>query len=798
MKTFEEALADARDGEGRAIAVVAEAGIGKSRLCLEFAERCRDEGLEVFEAQAQSHGKSIPYMPVLQMLRAYFGIGDREQERAAREKIAGRALLLDPDFAEDLPVLFDFLGVPDPERPVPALSADARKRALGRILGRLLHAPNRRHTVVILVEDLHWIDEASDEMLGMLIGSIEATNTLVLVNFRPEYSPPWARDGAYREIALEPLSEAATAELLADLAGDDPSLDGLEGLIHTRTQGNPFFIEEIVRELVESAYLEGERGAYRLARPVEDAGVPPTVQAILSSRIDRLSPEGKRLLQVAAVLGKEVEHRGLQIASGLDGEGMEPALCELTDNGFLYEAEIYPERVFAFRHPLTREVAYGSQLAEGRGATHVAAARALIELEADRHDELAALIADHLAEGGESLEAARWYARAAYWTGGSQPAEALRLWKEVTRLASDLEATGADTDGEAEAMGVGSRLLQLDYAWRLGMDPEEERQLAAEAEEVAQRTGDLRSLALLKMATEARPGLMHDTSTWIAAADEATRLAVESGDQHLEVAIRSAGAYARLCAGRFDDFDRELDRVLEVSGGDPTVGAGIVIGNPVAWAYMGKGTILRERGEYEEAERLLDSAIRVTAEADDPETESWIRGAQSMLRCMQDDIDGALAVARRNCELTERLGDVFSRSLAIASLAIAEIYAGEFAAALKSIDEAERLYRSAMGNGGEQETWRAATRIEALVGVGRVEEAIELGEWAAEEARGRGLLWSMPVVLLALGRARIAHGEDEAAREAFEAAGEVAAETGAAVSGRSAAEALEALGAGAR
>jgi tetratricopeptide (TPR) repeat protein len=347
-------------------------------------------------------------------------------------------------------------------------------------------------------------------------------------------------------------------------------------------------------------------------------------------------------------------------------------------------------------------------------------------------------------------------------------------------------------------MGVGSRLLQLDYAWRLGMDPEEERRLAAEAEEVAQRTGDLRSLALLKMATEARPGLMHDTSTWIAAADEATRLAVESGDRHLEVAIRSAGAYARLCAGRFDDFDRELDRVLELSGGDPKVGAGIVIGNPVAWAYMGKGTILRERGEYEEAERLLDSAIRVTAEADDPETESWIRGAQSMLRCMQDDVEGALAVARRNCELTERLGDVFSRSLAIASLAIAEVYAGEFAAALNSIDEAERLYRGAMGNGGEQETWRAATRTEALVGVGRVEEAIKLAEWAAEEGRRRGLLWSMPVVLLALGRARIANGEDQPAREAFEAAAAAAAETGAAVSERSAAEALEALGAGAR
>jgi tetratricopeptide (TPR) repeat protein len=369
----------------------------------------------------------------------------------------------------------------------------------------------------------------------------------------------------------------------------------------------------------------------------------------------------------------------------------------------------------------------------------------------------------------------------------------MRLWQAVTRLAAELE----DGD-EATALAVTSRLLQLDFAWRLGMDSEVEQRLAAEAEEIAERTGDLRSLALLRMATEARPGLMHDTATWIAASDEATRLADESGDRHIQVAIRSASSYARLCAGDFAGFERSLDEVLELSGGDPNVGAGIVIGNPVAWALMGKGTVRREYGQFEEAARLLDSAIKVTAEADDPETESWIRGAQALLRSQQDDFDGGLAMARRNRELTERLGDVFSRSLALANLSVAEIAAGDHASALESIEEAERLYRGAMGNGGEMETWRGSVRAEALSGVGRVEEAIEVAESAAEEGRGRGLLWSMPLALLALGRARLARGEDDAAREALEEGAAIAESTGAIVSRRSIQEAIDAIGAGAR
>jgi class 3 adenylate cyclase/tetratricopeptide (TPR) repeat protein len=773
MAVFEEAFERAEEGEGGVVALVADPGVGKSRLCLEFAERCRARGIEVYEAQAQSHGKSIPFMPVLQLMRDYFGITDTDPDRIARERVAGRSLLLDPELAPSLPLLFDFLGIPDPARPLPPLSAEARQRALGDVVCRLVNAPERRDTVVVVVEDLHWIDEASSLMLDEMVRSVESTRTLAIVNYRPEYTPSWS-ESSYRQVPLEPLGEADTLEMLRDLAGEDPSLDGLGELVHERAQGNPFFIEEIVRELAESGYIEGERGSYTLVRPLEDTGVPPTVQAVLAARIDRLGPESKALLQVASVIGKEVGAHELRITAGVEEDELEPLLDELTESGFLYEAELYPEKVLAFRHPLTREVAYGTQLADRREATHAAAAGAIAELNPDRHDELAALIADHMAAGGEPLEAARWYARAAYWTGSSQPAEAMRLWQQVTRFSDEL-----DEGPEAAALALNSRILQLDFAWRLGMDPEEEAKLASAAREMAERTGDLRALALLKMATEARPGLLQDTDTWIAAADEASRLADESGDLHLRVAIHAASAYARLCAGDFDGFESWLDGVLELSGNDPTVGAGIVIGNPVAWAHMGKATVRRERGEYDEAERLLEIAIELSGEIGDPESGSWIRGTQAMLRSTRGDLEGGVALGRRNVELTEQLGDVFSRSLAIANLAVAEIANDDHGAALEAIEEAERLYRGAMGNGGEMEAWRGGIRAEALRGVGRPEEGVEVARRACDVARERGMRWSLPLALLALGRCEAAAGDADAARRALDEGAAVAKSTGA-------------------
>jgi class 3 adenylate cyclase/tetratricopeptide (TPR) repeat protein len=755
MAALTAALERAQRGDGGAVGIAAEPGVGKSRLCHEFAQRCRREGAEVFEAQAQAHGTTTPYMPVLQMLRAFFGIGERDPEQTVRERIAGRALLLDPGFAADLPLIFDFLGVPDPDRPLAQMSPDARQRALADIVCRLVNAPSRRKTLVLVVEDLHWIDEGSNAMMADLVAAIAGTNTLAVVNFRPEYAPPWREADAYRDLSLGPLTRDDTRELLRDLVGEDPSLDGIDESIHARTQGNPFFVEEIVRELAEAGHLEGRRGAYRLVRPIEDAGVPVTVQAVLAARIDRLDPAAKQLLQVASVVGKEVSGRALGMAAGIDSDRIEPVLQDLIAAGFLYEAELYPERVLAFRHPLTREVAYGTQLADGRAATHAAAARAMIELNPERHDELSALIAEHLREGGETREAARWSARAAYWAGHSRPRDSLRLWTAVSELTDDLEE-----DDEVAALAINSRLLRLQYAWRVGMSSQEQERLAAEVERIATRHNDLHSRALLRVATSVRPGLPHEAGAWLAAVAETVALADEAADPHLQVAVRAAGAYAYLCTADFDGYEAMLDEVLELAQGDRTVGAGVILGSPTAWAVMGKGMVRRERAQYEEAEELFARALELTVEEDDPETASWVRSNQAGLRAVRGDIDGALALARRNCELTERLGDVFSRSLALTNLAWAQIAAEDYEGGLASIDEAERLYREAMDNGGEMEGWRAQMRAQALTGVGRTEEAIEVATAAVEVSRERGMLWTYPIANLALARALDAAGRD--------------------------------------
>jgi class 3 adenylate cyclase/tetratricopeptide (TPR) repeat protein len=791
LAVLEEQLERAKAGEGGAVGIVAEPGVGKSRLCHELAERARREGIEVFECQGQAHGRELPFMPVLQMLRAYFGIADGDSERTVREKIAGRALLLDPAFADDLPLLFDFLGVPDPERPLPQLSAEARSRALRGVVCRLVRAPGRRDPIVTVIEDLHWIDEASEILLGELLGSVEGTQTLAIVNFRPEYEPSWTGPPDYHEISLQPLGPADTGELLRDLAGEDPSLDGLDDLIHERTAGNPFFIEEIVRALAESGHLEGQPGAYRLARPLEDVGVPVSVQAVLAARIDRLGAEAKRLLQAASVAGKEAPERTLGLAAGLEREEMDPLLRDLIESGFLYESELYPERVLAFRHPLTREVAYGSQLAEQRASTHAAVARAMVELNQDRHDEMAALIASHMEQGGETLEAAHWAARAAHWAGHSRPHDALRLWRTVMDLAGQMEESE-----ETDALAITSRLLQLDFAWRLGMEREEAARLEAEAEKIATRSGDLRSLALLRMLLSGRPGLEQPTGEWIEGVAEANRLADESGDDYLRVAIRAAGAYSYLCAAEFEQLNRTADEVLELAGDDHGAGAGIIIGCPYAWALGAKAIVCRERGDLERCEQLVEQGLRIAEEQGDPETASWSRGSKAMLLAMQGKPEAGIAVGRRNCELTERLGDVFSRSLALGNLGTAQLAAEDYDGALRSFEEAERLHREAAGGGDEQEAWRGAIRAEALTGLGRAQEAIEIASWAAQTARKRELNWSLPLALLALGRARAASGV-EGAREALDEAAAVATRTGAQTILAAVKEEREAIGAGA-
>src|SRR5205823_5930304 len=312
--SLEAALGRAVAGTGQVIGVVAEAGVGKSRLCHEFTERARTQGIAVYDAHCVAHGKMIPFLPVLELLRGYFGITDQDGDEAARRKVAGTLLLLDPELTDALPLLLEFLGVPDPERPVPRMDPEARQRQLFELIRRLVHARSRREPAVLLIDDLHWIDGASEGFVETIIEALSGTRTLFLVNFRPEYHAGWTQKSYYQQLPLLPLGPEAIAELLASLLGTDPSLAGLVERMRERTRGNPFFIEEVVQSLLEAGTLQGTRGSYRLARPVAEVTIPATVQAVLAARIDRLPEREKQIVQTAAVIGTEFSEPILQAA----------------------------------------------------------------------------------------------------------------------------------------------------------------------------------------------------------------------------------------------------------------------------------------------------------------------------------------------------------------------------------------------------------------------------------------------------------------------------------------------------
>ena len=289
---------------GQAVGVVAEPGQGKSRLCREFVSRCRERGIEVTEGRGVAHGKRVPLLPVIEMLRDWFGIEEADEPEVAQRKVGGRLVDLDARFAEALPVLYEFLGVPAAELPPPQMNPEARQRALLGVVRRIIESGSSERPAVVLIEDLHWLDPGSEAFLETLVESLPGSRTLLIVNFRPEYRASWSGRSYYQQLALPPLSKAALAAMLGGLVGDHPSVDGLPGLLGERTGGNPFFVEEVVQAMIESGTLAGEVGAYRLTRSIETIEIPATVQAVLAARIDRLPEREKTVLGSAAVIGR--------------------------------------------------------------------------------------------------------------------------------------------------------------------------------------------------------------------------------------------------------------------------------------------------------------------------------------------------------------------------------------------------------------------------------------------------------------------------------------------------------------
>ena len=414
MQILETVLARARGGHGQVVGVVGEPGLGKSRLCFEFIEHCKAWGLPVYEAHCPAHGKNIPFLPILELFRNYYDIKADDTAAQARKKIAGTLTLLDPALQDTLPTLFEFMGVGDPNHPAPAIDADARQRQLISLLHRIyrIHAQQAQPTVV-LIDDLHWIDPGSDVFVAQLVAATEGSRSLLLLNFRPEYAAAWMRSAHYQQLPLVPLSAEELRDLVGGLLGNHESVQQLAGCIVEWTGGNPFYTEEVIQSLIEMGDLAGVPGAYRLARPVDKLEAPPNVRAVLAARIDRLPDGAKQLLQMAAVIGKGFSANLLAAIDGLTETVRDAALERLKSAGFLFEQSLYPVVEYAFKHPLTHEVAYDTLLKNRRENVHRAVAEAIAARDADKLDERAALLAYHWEHTDQFAQAAQWHRRAA-------------------------------------------------------------------------------------------------------------------------------------------------------------------------------------------------------------------------------------------------------------------------------------------------------------------------------------------------------------------------------------------------
>ena len=750
LATLEAALERA-ERSGQAVGVVAEPGLGKSRLCGEFVERCRERGIDVTEGRGVAHGGRVPLLPVIEMLRAWFGVAEEDEAREVRQKVAGRLLLLDERFRDMLPVLFEFLGVPDPELSPPRMSPEARKRALFGVTRKIVEARAGEGPAVMLVEDLHWLDPGSDTFLENLVESLPASRTLLIVNFRPEYRASWTGKSYYQQLPLLPLTGEALDGLLSVLLGDDPSVDGLAELIADRTGGNPFFVEEVVQGLVENGTLAGDRGTYRLTRSVDAIEIPPTVQAVLAARIDRLAEREKAVLQSAAVVGREFSEPVLRAVTGLSEHDLGEALRALRVAELVYEQSSYPEAEYAFKHPLTEEVAYGSQLTDRRARVHAAAADAIEILYADRLDELAALIAGHRERAGDPLAAARLNARAAAWAGQHNPADALRHWRRVRSLLQEQPPSS-----EIAGLRLSACLWTLQFGWRLGVSGEEIEEVSAEGMALAEASGEKAARAALLAAASLARGMRGDAKRALRDSLEAESLASEAGA--LEIQLGSGAPYWTQVSGELEQALVKVDEMLERMGSRFELGRETVGFSFPVWMTWFRGLILVDLGRLGEGAAWLERALELAREHDDPESLGWAHMNLATLAYYVGESGDALAHAHRAVELAERLGSSFSRATAYTFLALAH-YAGQdwdqgLGCAERGLDEIRRT-----GTGLQYEGQVLSIVAEGLLELGQPDAArLRADEGTAAAARSGTPVWEARNRWV-LGRALVAMGD---------------------------------------
>ena len=485
LAILKRALLHAEQGAGSAIGIVAVPGIGKSRLCYEFSEWCRERHVDVFEARAHIFGKATPLLPVLELMRALFRITPLMTAATARRQIEEKLLALDPSFADDLPFLADFLGLPVPELEGQNIDPKARRGRLLSVVQGLVKAAGPR-TSVIVFEDLHWLDQPSQDFLETIVKAASGTNFVVVLNYRPSWPCPWLALPHYRQLPLAELDSGDIDGLVRDLTGDDPTLEKMISHVARQSDGNPFFAEELVRALARSGVLIGEHGRYRLASSEwHEPVLPPTIEAAIGARLDVLPEREKMLLQVGAVIGKEYPAAlARQVAGISEGEARE-LFDHLCDLDLIKASSTVHGPGFAFRHPLIQEVGYAMQLRSRRVALHAAIADAIAQSDWGYQDEFAGLLSHHYEAAGKMTAAARQLSRSATWIGRTNALEAFRQSKKTRQLLGSRSAPR-----DVEMMRAIASASVLTFGWRVGMTADEADPYAEEALRYAREFAD--------------------------------------------------------------------------------------------------------------------------------------------------------------------------------------------------------------------------------------------------------------------------------------------------------------------
>jgi hypothetical protein len=569
MSAIEGLLQRAVDGHGAVVGVVGLPGIGKSRLVREVAAMARDRDVEVFTAFCESHTSQVPFHAVARLLRAAFGVEGLDTQ-VARDGLRERITEADP---EDLLLFDDLLGIADPDIALPKIDPDARRRRLTALVNAASLA--RETPAVYVVEDAHWIDEVSESMLVDFLTVIPQTTSLVLLTYRPEYEGALMRVHGAQTIALAPLSDSETAALITELLGADTSVRALGQTIADRAAGNPFFAEEIVRDLAERGVLQGQSGAYISTAEAAAVNVPATLQATIAARIDRLDPKAKRTLSAAAVIGAKFSRDLLETL------GIDPVLEDLVGGELIDQITFTGDPAFVFHHPLIRTVAYESQLKSDRAELHRRVAAAIESGHPAAAEENAALIAEHLEAAGDGHAAYGWHMRAATWATNRDISAARLSWERARRIADALPAE----DSNRPAMRIAPRTMLCATAYRVHVNVAGDR--FEELRQLCSAAGDKASLAIGMAGLVTDHAFQGRVREAAQLASEAMVLAESIGDPSLTVGLSFPLIYAKIHNAEWTDVLRWSQRVIDLADGDPSKG-NFIFGSPLALALASR------------------------------------------------------------------------------------------------------------------------------------------------------------------------------------------------------------------